>query len=54
MAAHPHPHHHHHAGHAHPPATVAPSILRLSVAERLAGVAIVIGAMWAMVIWAMD
>jgi hypothetical protein len=24
------PHHHHHPGHAHPPATVSPSILRLS------------------------
>ena len=32
-------HHHHHPGHAHPPATVAPSILRLSALERLAAVA---------------
>ena len=33
MASH---HHHHPAGHAHPPASVSPSILRLSAVERLA------------------
>ena len=30
------PHHHHHPGHAHPPATVSPSILRLSALEQSA------------------
>ena len=28
-------HHHHHPGHVHPPASVHPSILRLSVLQRL-------------------
>jgi hypothetical protein len=49
-----HEHHHHHApGEGHPPATIAPSILRMGVAERLvaAGVAIVV--IWAAVFWAM-
>ena len=46
-------HHHHHVGHAHPPATVAPSILRLSVLERLAAVAVIIAALWGAVLWAM-
>ena len=40
------PHHHHHPGHAHPPATVSPSILRLSALERIAGVTLLI-ARWA-------
>jgi hypothetical protein len=35
-------HQHHHPGHAHPPATVSPSILRLSVLERLGVVAVII------------
>ena len=39
-------HHHHHPGHAHPPATVSPSILRLSAPERLAAVAVVIAVLW--------
>ena len=47
------PHHHHHPGHAHPPATVSPSILRLSALERLAAVAVLIAALWGAVIWAM-
>jgi len=47
------PHHHHHPGHAHPPATVSPSILRLSALERLAAVAVLIVALWGAVIWAM-
>ncbi len=46
-------HHHHHPGHAHPPATVAASILRLSALERLAAVSIVIAALWGTVFWAM-
>ena len=47
------PHHHHHPGHAHPHATVSPSILRLSALERLAAVAALIVALWGAVIWAM-
>jgi hypothetical protein len=47
-----HHHHHHPHGHAHPPAAVAPSILRLSVVERLAFVAVLIAAIWAAVYWA--
>jgi len=47
------PHPHNHPGHAHPPATVSPSILRLSALERLAGVTLLIAALWAAVGWAM-
>jgi len=47
-------HHHHHAGHAHPPATVSPSILRLSALKRLDGVAVVIVTLWGAVFWAMS
>jgi hypothetical protein len=46
-------HHHHHAGHAHPPATVSVSILRLSAAERLAAAAGIVALLWALVFWAM-
>ena len=46
-------HHHHHPGQAHPPATISPSILRLSAAERLAAVAVLIALIWGAVIWAM-
>jgi len=46
------PHHHHHPGHVHPPATVSPSILRLSALERIAGVTLLIAALWAAVAWA--
>jgi hypothetical protein len=46
------PHPHHHPGHAHPSATVAPSILRMSALERLAAVAVVIVALWGAVFWA--
>ena len=46
------PHQHHHPGHAHPPATVSPSILRLSALERLAAVAVVVAALWGAVAWA--
>jgi hypothetical protein len=51
---HSHPHHHHHPGGAHPPAAVSTSILRLSVAERLAAAGIMIAVMWAVVFWAMS
>jgi hypothetical protein len=47
------PHHHHHPGRAHPPATVAPSILRLSALERLAAVTVLIAVLWGAVFWAM-
>jgi hypothetical protein len=48
-----HHHHHHDSGHAHPPAPVHPSILRLSVQERVAVVALVIAVLWGIVFWAM-
>jgi len=47
------PHHHHHPGDTHPPATVSPSILRLSALERLAAVTVLIAALWGAVFWAM-
>jgi hypothetical protein len=50
MASH---HHHHPAGHAHPPASVSPSILRLSAAERLATALLLIALIWVAVYWAM-
>jgi hypothetical protein len=51
---HPHQHHHHHyPGQGHPPASVSPSILRMSVVERLAIVAALIAALWGAVLWAM-
>jgi len=46
-------HHHHHPGHAHPPAGVAPSILRLSVLQRLGFAAGLIALLWAAAFWAM-
>ena len=46
-------HHHHPLGHAHPPAAIAPSILRLSVFERLVVVSALIAAIWAAVFWAL-
>jgi len=51
---HDHGHHHHHPGHAHPPASVSPSILRLSALERVAAVGVVIVALWGAVFWAMQ
>ena len=49
----PHPHHHHHPGQGHPPASISPSILRLSVLQRLAIAAALIALLWGAVIWAM-
>jgi hypothetical protein len=47
-------HHHHHApGHAHPPASVSPSILRLSAGRRLAVAGLLIALIWIAVYWAM-
>jgi hypothetical protein len=48
-----HEHHHHHPGRAHPAVAVAPSLLRLSAAERLAAAAVVIALLWGAVLWAM-
>jgi hypothetical protein len=45
--------HHHHLGHVHPPAAVAPSLLRLSVWQRLAIAGVLIVLMWLAVFWAM-
>lgn len=51
---HHHHHHHHHPGEAHPPVSVHPSILRLSVLERLAASTVVIVILWAAVLWALQ
>lgn len=48
-----HHHHHHLPGHSHPPAAIGPSILRLSVFERLAFAAVLTVIVWVAVIWAM-
>jgi hypothetical protein len=47
------PHHHHHEGHAHPPATAHPSILRMSALERLGLAAGLIALLWVAAFWAM-
>ena len=48
-----HEHHHHHPqGQAHPPVAIAPSILRLSVVERLGIAFWLIAVIWAAVFWA--
>jgi hypothetical protein len=46
-------HQHHHPAGQHPPATVAPSILRLSVAARVGYVSLLVAAIWAAVVWTM-
>jgi len=51
---HHHHHHHHHPGEGHPPASISPSILRLSAVERLAAAAVLIVLIWAAVFWAMS
>jgi hypothetical protein len=48
-----HHHDHHHPGRAHPPASIAPSVLRLAALQRLAGVAVLIALIWGAVLWAM-
>ncbi len=54
VPTHVHTHRHrHHAGEGHPPASVSPSILRLSAAERLAAAGVMIALIWATVFWAM-
>jgi hypothetical protein len=42
---------HHHPGHAHPPAAVSASLLRLSVAQRLGLAAVLIALVWLTVFW---
>jgi hypothetical protein len=53
MPTHVHLQHHHHAGQGHPPASISPSILRMSVLERLAIAAALIVVLWGAVFWAM-
>jgi hypothetical protein len=49
----PHPHHQHRPGQGHPTAGISPSILRMSVVQRLAIAAALIAFLWAAVVWAM-
>jgi hypothetical protein len=42
---------HSHGDAPHEPATIAPSILRLSAWQRLAGAAVVIAVLWGAVYW---
>jgi hypothetical protein len=46
------PHHHHHSGGVHPPASVHPSILRMSVPQRLGFAVALIALVWAAAFWA--
>jgi len=43
---------HSHGDAPHEPATISPSILRMSAWERLAAVAVVIAMLWAAMYWA--
>jgi len=45
--------HHHHPGHIHPPAAIAPSMLRASFGGRLALAAAAAVLIWAAVAWAL-
>ncbi len=50
-----HVHHpHRHPGEGHPPATAAPSILRMGAPARLATAAVVIALIWGTMLWAMS
>ena len=53
MPPHVHHHDHHHPGRTHPPASIAPSILRMAGWQRLAGAAFLIAVIWTVVLWAM-
>jgi hypothetical protein len=54
MPTHVRPQHHHHPpGQGHPPASIRPSVLLMSVFERLTLAAVLIVMLWAVVIWAM-
>ena len=54
MPAHPPHAHHHPPGEGHPRASVAPSILRMSVLERLAIAGAAIAVLWGAVAWAVS
>jgi len=45
--------HHHHAGHVHPPADIAPSLLRASASHRLLLAFVGIVLLWSAVYWAL-
>jgi hypothetical protein len=49
-----HLHHHHPADRGHPPAVIAPSLLRMALVGRLATVAGIIVVIWGTVLWAMS
>jgi hypothetical protein len=44
--------HHHHTGPAHPSPTISPSLLRLSLPQRIAIAGALIALLWATVLWA--
>jgi hypothetical protein len=46
-------HSHDHIGHGHPPAPATLSLLRMSVAGRLAVAAVLIAILWGAALWAM-
>lgn len=46
-------HHHHHPEHVHPSPKLSPSLLRLSVPERLAVAGMLIVLLWLSALWAM-
>jgi hypothetical protein len=46
-------HTHDHAGRGHPPAAISPSILRMSVLQRLSISGLLIVLLWSAVMWAM-
>jgi hypothetical protein len=43
---------HHHGGPTHPSPTISPSLLRLSVPERIAIAVVLIMLLWAATLWA--
>jgi len=47
------PHPHHHPGQGHPPTAISPTILRMSVVQRLGIAAALIVLLWGAVLWAM-
>jgi hypothetical protein len=52
MPSHDHTHRHHHPGQGHPAAAVLPSMLRLSVLQRLGAAGLAITLIWVTVLWA--
>jgi hypothetical protein len=45
-------HHHHEPGHAHPAALLSPSLLRMSIWQRLAAAIALSAVLWLAVAWA--